>query len=80
MKPEHSDWLPLDIFHMDCFHRNSHKLLFFVQESWQTHNQQVWSDCHVMNYILTLLAGAVPGNTGPWSFFNRPHYTQSVLP
>ena len=72
MKPEHSDWLPLEIFYFSNF--------IFVQESWQNHNQQVWSDCHVMNYILTLLAGAVPGNTGPWSFFNRPHYTQSVLP
>ena len=26
------------------------------------------TECHIINYLLTELAGAVPGNIGPWSF------------
>ena len=29
-------------------------------------------ECHIINYLLTELAQAVPGNTGPRSFLSQP--------
>ena len=37
------------------------------------------TECHIINYLLTELAPAVPGNIGPWSFLYGPRYARSVL-
>ena len=37
------------------------------------------TECHIMNYLLTELARAVPGNISPQSFSHRPRCTRSVL-
>ena len=36
-------------------------------------------ECHIINYSLTELAPAVPGNIGPRSFSHGPRCAQSVL-
>ena len=35
--------------------------------------------CHIINYLLTELAQAVPGNIGPRSFLYGPRWARSVL-
>ena len=37
------------------------------------------TECHLINYLLTELARAVPGNIGPQSFSYGPRCAQSVL-
>ena len=37
------------------------------------------TECHIMNYLLTELARAVPGNISPWSFSHGPRCARSVL-
>ena len=37
------------------------------------------TECHIINYLLTELARAVPGNTGPRSFLYGPRCARSVL-
>ena len=37
------------------------------------------TECHIINYLLTELARAVPGNIGPQSFLYRPRCARSVL-
>ena len=38
------------------------------------------TECHIINYLLTELAWAVPGNNGPRSFSYGLHCARSVLP
>ena len=38
------------------------------------------TECHIINYLLTKLARAVPGNIGPQSFLYGPRCPRSVLP
>ena len=37
------------------------------------------TECHIINYLLTELARAVPGNIGPLSFLYGPCCAQLVL-
>ena len=37
------------------------------------------TECHIINYLLTELARAVPGNIGPRSFLYGPRCARSVL-
>ena len=37
------------------------------------------TECHIINYLLTELARAIPGNIGPRSFLYRPRCARSVL-
>ena len=37
------------------------------------------TECHIINYLLTKLAWAVPGNIDPRSFLYGPRCTRSVL-
>ena len=37
------------------------------------------TECHIINYLLTELARAVPGNIGPRSFLYGPSAARSVL-
>ena len=37
------------------------------------------TECHIINYLLTELAWAVPGNIGPRLFLYRPSAARSVL-
>ena len=37
------------------------------------------TECHIINYLLTELARAVPGNIGPQSFLHGPRCARSVL-
>ena len=37
------------------------------------------TECHIINYLLTKLAWAVPGNIGPRSFSYGPSAAGSVL-
>ena len=37
------------------------------------------TECHIINYLLTELARAVPGNIGPRSFLYGPRWARSVL-
>ena len=37
------------------------------------------SECHIINYLLTEVARAVPGNIGPRSFLYGPRCARSVL-
>ena len=37
------------------------------------------TECHIINYLLTELARAVPGNTGPRSFSYGPCCARSIL-
>ena len=37
------------------------------------------TQCHIINYLLTVLALAVPGNIGPRSFLYGPRCARSVL-
>ena len=37
------------------------------------------TECHIINYLLTELARAVPGNIGPRSFLYGPRFARSVL-
>ena len=37
------------------------------------------TECHIINYLLTELAGAVPGNIGPRLFSYGPRCARSVL-
>ena len=37
------------------------------------------TECHIINYLLTELARAVPGNIGPRSFLYGPRFAPSVL-
>ena len=37
------------------------------------------TEYHIINYLLTELARAVPGNIGPRSFLNGPSAARSVL-
>ena len=37
------------------------------------------TECHIISYLLTELARAVPGNIGPRSFSYRPRCARSVL-
>ena len=43
-------------------------------------NQQVWSECCVINYFPTSLAQVMLGNIGPCLFYYRPWCAQSALP
>ena len=36
-------------------------------------------ECHIINYLLTELARAIPGNIGPRSFLYGPSTARSVL-
>ena len=36
-------------------------------------------ECHIINYLLTELARAIPGNIGPRSFLYGPRCARSVL-
>ena len=38
------------------FNGNGHTLCIFGHKSWQIQNKQVWSECHIINFLLTLLA------------------------
>ena len=37
------------------------------------------TECHIINYLLTELARAVPGNIGPRSFSYGPSTARSIL-
>ena len=37
------------------------------------------TECHIINYLLTELARAVPGNIGPRSFSYEPSTARSIL-
>ena len=37
------------------------------------------TECHIIKYLLTELAWAVPGNIGPRSFLYGPSWARSVL-
>ena len=37
------------------------------------------TECHIINYLLTKLARAVPGNIGPRLFLYGPRCAQSIL-
>ena len=37
------------------------------------------TECHIINYLLTELARALPGNIGPRSFLYGPRCARSVL-
>ena len=38
----------------NCFYGNSHTLCIFGHKSWQIQNKQVWSECHIINFLLIL--------------------------
>ena len=38
------------------FYGNGHTLCIFGHKSWQIQNKQVWSECHIINFLLILLA------------------------
>ena len=37
------------------------------------------TECHIINYLLTELARALPGNIGPWSFSYELSAARSIL-
>ena len=47
------------------FHGNGHKPVI----SQQIQNKQVWSECHMINYLITLLPWAILRDIGPRSLF-----------
>lgn len=59
-------------------HKSKPRIL--VRQSRQNKNKNVWSERHVINYLLTSLAWAVLRNIGPRSFLHRPRSPRSVLP
>ena len=36
----------------DHSHGNSHKSCIVGCESWEIQNKQVWSECHIINYLV----------------------------
>ena len=50
---------------IDHFHGNGHKPVI----SQQIQNKQVWSECHMINYLITLLPWAILRDIGPRSLF-----------
>ena len=59
-------------------HKSKPRIL--VRQSRQNKNKNVWSERHVINYLLTSLAWAVLRNIGPQSFLHRPRSPRSILP
>ena len=51
----------------------------FLSESHQKCILLSGTECHIINYLLTELARAVPGNIGPRLFLYRPRCARSVL-
>ena len=51
------------------FYGNGHTLCIFGHKSWQIQNKQVWSKCHIINFLLILLAQGTLRNIGPVFFF-----------
>ena len=50
------------------FYRNGHMLCIFGHQSWQIQIIQVWSECHIINFLLILLAQGTLKNIGPVFF------------
>ena len=61
-------------------HRPFPRPCIFVLESRQIQNKQVWSECHIINYLLASLAHAELGNIGYRSFLYGFRCARSVLP
>ena len=54
-------------------------LAVFVHEIRQIQNKQVWSECHIINYLLTLLTKLYRGIMALSHFSNGPYCSQSIL-
>ena len=57
--------------------------VFYYPEDLETFDEETETgitECHIINYLLTDLARAVPGNIGPRSFSYGPRCARSVLP
>ena len=52
---------------------------FFLSASHRNSVLLSGTECHIINYLLTELARAVPGNIGPRSFLYVPRCARSVL-
>ena len=63
---------------MDCFHGNGHQLCIFCFQK-PANSKQAWPECHIINYLLTYLARAVLGKTGPRPFLYRLSEARSIL-
>ena len=53
--------------HTNRFHGNGHKPCIFVRESRAIQKKEVWSMCHIINYLLASSARALLGSIS--SFF-----------
>ena len=53
--------------HTNRFHGNGHKPCIFVRESRTIQKKEVWSMCHIINYLLASSARALLGSIS--SFF-----------
>ena len=54
--------------HTNRFHGNGHKPCIFVRESRTIQKKEVWSMCHIINYLLASSARALLGSISSFFF------------